>query len=226
MSATTTTRPTFAENLQSASSRAKSLLTQLNLYYAGVALLALINLYLLVQIGFTWRRANSQDAAALEQQTVAMKTAEIATKPLEGLDGKLSKATEESDAFYAKRLPTAYSEVVAELGALSKQQGVKMARVQYAYSPVMDGAAGALTEIRMDASFNGDYRPLVLFINSLERDKMFFLIRGVTLAGQSSGTVGLRLSLTTYLRPVKGAIAPKPAQDSSAPGAAGEGGAR
>ncbi len=52
----------------------------------------------------------------------------------------------------------------------------------------------------MDASLSGDYRPLMLFINSLERDKMFFLINGVTLSGQQSGTVNLRLKLTTYLR--------------------------
>ncbi len=35
----------------------------------------------------------------------------------------------------------------------------------------------------MDASLSGDYRPLMLFINGLERDKMFFLVRGVTLTG-------------------------------------------
>jgi hypothetical protein len=40
----------------------------------------------------------------------------------------------------------------------------------------------------------------VLFVNALERDKMFFLINGVTLTGQQSGTVGLRLRMTTYLR--------------------------
>ena len=225
-STTTTTRVKFAESLQGASARARTLLTQLNLYYAAVAVLGLISLYLLVQIGFTWRRANSQNDAALEQQTVAMKAAEIATKPLEGLDGKLSKATSESDAFYEKRLPTAYSEVLAELGTLTKAQGVKLTRVQYASSPVLDGAAGALTEVRMDASLSGDYRPLVLFINSLERDKMFFLIRGVTLAGQSSGTVGLRLSLITYLRPGKNGAAPAVSQDSSGTDATGEGEAR
>jgi hypothetical protein len=58
----------------------------------------------------------------------------------------------------------------------------------------------------MDAILNGDYRPLVLFMNSLERDKMFFLINGVTLTGQQSGMVGLRLKLTTYLRPAKGDV--------------------
>ena len=60
--------------------------------------------------------------------------------------------------------------------------------------------AGELTEVRIDASLSGDYRPLVEFINSLERDKMFFVIQGETLTGQQSGTVNLRLRLTTYER--------------------------
>jgi hypothetical protein len=77
---------------------------------------------------------------------------------------------------------------------------VKLTRVQYAYSPVLEGTTGELTESRMDAGLSGDYRPLVQFVNALERDKMFFLITGVTLTGQQSGTVGLRLRLTTYLR--------------------------
>jgi hypothetical protein len=174
-------------------------------------------------MGIAWKTASSQDAVAIDQQTVALKAAEIATKPLEGLDGKLVKATADSDQFYAKRLPVAYSEVLAELGSLTKQQGVKMTRGQYAYSPVLDGAAGALTEVRMDESFNGDYRPLVLFINSLERDKMFFLIRGVTLTGQQSGTVGLRLSLTTYLRPGRDAGLTTSSPQSSSASATGGG---
>ena len=33
-----------------------------------------------------------------------------------------------------------------------------------------------------------------------DRDKMFFVINGVTLTGQQSGTVTLRLRLTTFLR--------------------------
>ena len=35
-----------------------------------------------------------------QQQTVAMKTAEIAKKPLEGLDAKLAQATTEANEFY------------------------------------------------------------------------------------------------------------------------------
>jgi type IV pilus assembly protein PilO len=178
--------------------------TLLNLHIAGVAVLGLVNLYLLVHMAFAWNAANSQNAQALADQTVAMKTAEIAKQPLEGLDEKLALATKDSDKFYRQRLPFADSEVAGELGALTKKQGVKLTRVQYAHRPVMDATAGALTETEMDASLNGDYRPLVLFINSLERDKMFFLINAVTLTGQQSGTVGLRLRLTTYERPPVG----------------------
>lgn len=185
---------------QNISDRTRALLTRLNLYYAGVAVLALVNLYLLIQIGFAWRAATGQNEAAVAQQTVAMKTAEIAKKPLEGLDAKLMLATSAANEFYAQRLPFADSDVINELGVQAKKQGVKLTRVQYAEAPVMAGSAGALTEIRMDASLSGDYRQLMLFINGLERDKMFFLVRGVTLTGEQGGTVGLRLGLATYLR--------------------------
>ena len=205
---TTMTRAAVAQGV---SERTRTLITRLNLYYTAVAVLVLVNLYLLVHIGFTWKAATSDDATAIAQQTVAMKTAEIAKEPLEGLDGKLTSATADADKFYEQRLPSSYSAVLAELGSLTKKQDVKLTRVQYAESPVLDGSAGALTEIRMDASLSGDYRPLVLFMNSLERDKMFFLISGVTLTGQQSGTVGLRLRLTTYLRPAKGNEGARPA---------------
>jgi type IV pilus assembly protein PilO len=180
--------------------KARKLGTLLNLHIAGVVLLGLVNLYLLVHLAFTWRAANGDNAQALADQTIQMKTAEIARQPLEGLDEKLALATKDADKFYKQRLPYANSEAVGELGALAKKQGVKLTRVQYAYDPVMAGTAGELTEARMDASLSGDYRPLVLFINSLERDKMFFLVNGVTLTGQQSGVVGLRLRVTTYLR--------------------------
>jgi hypothetical protein len=180
--------------------KARKLGTLLNLHIAGVVVLGLVNLYLLAHMAFAWHGANSDNAQALADQTIAMKTAEIARQPLEGLDEKLAQATKDSDKFYQQRLPYSIAEVVGDLGALTKKQGVRLTRANYAYSPVMPGTRGELTEARIDASFSGDYKPLVLLVNGLERDKMFFLITGVTLTGQQSGTVGLRLRLTTYLR--------------------------
>jgi len=52
----------------------------------------------------------------------------------------------------------------------------------------------------MDAIISGDYRPVVQFINALERDKQFFVINGINLTGQQTGQVNLRLRMTTYLR--------------------------
>jgi type IV pilus assembly protein PilO len=207
--------------------KARRLGTLRNLHIAGVAVLGLVNLYLLAHMAFAWRAANSDNAAAIADQTIVMETAKIARQPLEGLDEKLAQSTKDADKFYKQRLPFANSDVAGELGALAKKQGVRLIRVQYAYAPVLPGAAGELTEARMDASLSGDYRPLVLFVNALERDKMFFLITGVTLTGQQSGTVGLRVRVTTYLRsPVGTEDSQTGSSEKSAAGAgAGDGAA-
>lgn len=213
-----TKRPASSEQT---AEKLRELVSLRNLHVAGVAVLALVNLYLLAHIFFAWSTASSQNADALEQQTVQMKTAEIAKKPLEGLDQKLTLATKDADKFYRQRLPFATSEVAGELGALAKKEGVKLTRVGYTYAPVMAGSSGALTEVRMDAGLTGDYRPLVMFINALERDKVFFLIDGVSLTGQQSGTVGLRLRMTTYLRAPVGAESTEKSVEPAAGGAAG-----
>ncbi len=180
--------------------RSRDWLTPLYFHYAGLALLLLINLYLAIQVGVLWQQAKGQDAEAVAGQQVALKTAEIQAKPLEGLDVKLTRANQEADRFYADRLPVSYSEVLSELGALTKRQGVRLTHVNYAQAAVAAQGVSQLTEVRMDASLTGDYRSLVLFLNGLERDPVFFVINGVTLTGQQSGTVNLRIRLTTYLR--------------------------
>ena len=38
------------------------------------------------------------------------------------------------------------------------------------------------------------------FVNSLERDQTFFVIRSMTLTGQQGGQVNLKLSVSTWLR--------------------------
>ena len=189
-----------AAGTQSMTERTRSLLTLKNVHIAGVVVLAGVCLYLLAQMVYAWRTAKSQDTTAVARQEATMRQAEIAARPLAGLDEKLKQATVESDEFYARRLPYSYSEVAGELGALAMKDKVKLTREQYTPNPVLEGGIAPLTEVRIDASLTGDYRPLVQFINGLERDKMFFLIRGVALVGEQSGAVGVRLALTTYLR--------------------------
>jgi hypothetical protein len=109
---------------------------------------------------------------------------------------------------------------------LAVSSGVRLSRVQYA-----QGKPGsALTEISMDAGISGDYRAIMHFMNSLERDQIFFIIRGMSLTGQQGGLVNLRLRVSTWLRPADAAasglpMAPSPGDESpsaSVPGKEGE----
>ena len=180
--------------------RTRGWLSPVNLHWAGVVALALLCLYLLIRMVFAWQLAQSQNADALARQQVDLTAARIAAKPLQGLDAKIATTSASADRFYRDRLPVSYSEVASELGELRKKTNVRLTRVQYAQKAVSGEAAGQLTEVDMDANLSGDYRPLMLFINGLERDRMFFLISGLTLTGQTTGQVNLRLHLTTYLR--------------------------
>lgn len=194
--------------------RVRALLTPLNLHWAGVVVLSLLILYFFAQMAFVWQSASDHNTAAIDNQRLALRTAEIAALPLRGLDAKLTRATDEANQFSRQRLPEDDSEVAAELGTLTKQHAVRLTRAQYMHDPVLIGSAGELTEVRIDATLSGDYRPLMEVINALERDKMFFVIQGITLNGQQSGTVNLRLRMKTYERRITSEDTPATTQIS------------
>jgi type IV pilus assembly protein PilO len=203
MSATVIIPPPNSSSLQRRvprlTAKARALLTAMNLHFAGLAAFAVLVLYLLIHLFLVWQGLKATDADAIDQQRVKLISAEIAARPLRGLDEKLVASTRDADEFYKSRLPYATSQVASEIGALSKRENVRWAQAQYAYGPVLSGDY-ALTEIKIDANVSGDYRPIVQFINALERDKVFFVINGINLTGQQTGQVNLRIRVTTYLR--------------------------
>ena len=179
--------------------RARALLTAVNLHFAGVAALLVVATYCAVRLFLVWQALNASNADALAQQRASLRAAQIAAAPLRGLDEKLAASTHQADGFYAARLPYADSQIVAELHTLTRRSNVRLSRIQLVHGPGLIGS-NALTQVSMDASISGDYRPIVEMINSLERDKMFFVINGINLAGQATGQVNLRLRMITYLR--------------------------
>ncbi len=62
----------------------------------------------------------------------------------------------------------------------------------------------------MDANISGGYPQIMRFVNSLERDQTFFVIRGMQLTGQQGGLVNLRLRVSTWLRPADAAASGLP----------------
>lgn len=190
--------------------RARQLLTAVNLHFAGVAALIILNLFLIGHLIFSWQAVNASNQTAVAQQRTLLTTARLAARPLEGIDTRLADSTTQADAFYQHRLPYAFSQVLTELGTLTSRTGVRYSRGQYTETPVLSGPY-ALTEVRIDATIAGEYRSVIGFINAMERDKLFFNIRAITLSGQQTGQVNLRMRLITYLR------APGPGEAPGAP---------
>ena len=140
------------------------------------------------------RQARQRDYYKLRDQLIA-KQAEVS--PTRGMDQKLKQASRDISDFYATRLPAQYSSVAEELGKVADDTGVHLSGVKYEEK---DTNVQGLRKLIMDASISGDYLQEVKFINALERDKMFFLVDGITL-GEQQGNVRLQLKLETYLRP-------------------------
>ncbi len=206
--------------------QARQLLTAVNLHFAGVAALSILNLFLLVHLVLAWQAVSASDPAAIAQQHTLLTAAQIAGRPLLGIDAKLTDSSAQADGFYQQRLPYAFSQVLTELGSLTSREGVRLSRVQYTYTPVLSGPY-TLTEVRMDASISGEYRSVIGAINAIERDHLFFTISSITLTGQQTGQVNLRLRLTTYLRAsgpneiageAPASVTVEPAPDASAGG--------
>jgi hypothetical protein len=139
------------------------------------------------------RQARQHEYEELHQRLVAKQQEVLPTR---GMDQKLKQASKDITGFYDLRFPEQYSEVAAELGKVATENGVRLSGVKY---DPKDAPIEGLQKLNMEITLSGDYLQEVKFINALERDKMFFLIDGITL-GEQQGNVRLQLKLETYLR--------------------------
>jgi len=172
------------------------LTSPLTWHYAGFAVLLLLVIGLSVRLGMDWAATNSRSTDALAGKQVELKALDLQTAPLRGLDKRVEETRAEMRAFYEKRIPPNYSSISARIGDLEVASGVRLTRVQYT-----QGLPGPdLTEITMEAGISGEYPQIMRFVNSLERDQTFFVIRAMTLTGQQGGQVNLRLTVSTWLR--------------------------
>ena len=192
-------------------------------HYAGLLVLILGVAGLAVRLAMDWSAINSNSTDALAGKQTELKTLELQTAPLRGLDKRVDQSRDQMKGFYAKRIPANYSSIAARIGELEVKSGVRLSRLQYSQG----ATSGDLTEISMDSGISGEYPQIMRFINLLERDQTFFVIRTMALTGQQGGLVNLRLRLSTWLRPtdVPSGLPPapvEPATPSTAPGQEGE----
>jgi len=148
--------------------------------------------YLVSPLGRS-RAARQRDLDGLKVQLAAKRQEVLPTR---GMDGKLKQASADIGDFYKERFPAQYSAVSEELGKLAAASGVQIAAIKY---DDKDAPVEGLRQLNIELSLSGSYLQEVKFINALERDKVFFVIDGVTL-GEQQGNVRLQLKLETYLR--------------------------
>jgi hypothetical protein len=189
-------------------------------HFVGAAILLLVVIGLAVRVGLDWAATNGRSSDALAGKQVELKAMDLQTAPLRGLDQRVVLSREQIQDFYAKRIPPTYSSIANRIGELEVKSGVRLSRLQYSQGP----RGADLTEISLDAGISGTYPEIMKFINSLERDPVFFVIRAMQLAGQQGGQVNLRLRVSTWLRPADAAASGLPSTekfgDEPGPGSA------
>ena len=176
-------------------------------HYAGFGVLLALAIGMGVRMGLDWAAIDRSAEQTVVGKQVQLRALELGTKPLRGLDKRVEQTREELHNFFQKRIPPSYSSISSRFGDLAVKSGVRLSRVQYTQGP----PGPDLTEISMDAGISGEYPQIMQFINSLERDQVFFVIRAMSLTGQQGGLVNLRLRASTWLRPADAVASGLPA---------------
>ena len=166
-------------------------------HLVGSALLLVLVIGLGVRLGLDWATTHGSNSDALFTKQVELKARDLETAPLRGLDKRVDDSRAKLQGFYAKRIPASYSRIATRIGELQVGSKVRLTRVQYTQGP----PGSDLTEISMDAGISGAYPDIMRFVNAVERDQTFFVIRSMSLTGQQGGLVNLRIKISTWLRP-------------------------
>jgi type IV pilus assembly protein PilO len=166
-------------------------------HYLGLTMMIVLVLVLGIRLAMDWSATTASSRRALAGEQTELKSLETQTAPLRGLDKRVADSRDQMQSFFEKRIPTSYSSIAGRIGELEVKSGVRLSRVQYSQGDTN----GDLTEISMDAGISGEYPQMMRFINGLERDKTFFVIRAMALTGQQGGMVNLRLRVSTWMRP-------------------------
>jgi hypothetical protein len=184
-------------------------------HYAAFVVLLVAVIGLSIRFGMDWHATNASTASALASQQIQLKALDLETVPLRGLDKRVADSRTQMQSFYLRRIPPSYSSIATRIGELALKGPVRLSRVQYTQGP----PGSDFTEISMDAGIIGGYSEIMRFVNGVERDQTFFVIRAMSLTGQQGGLVNLRLKVSTWLRPKDAAASglPLTPQDGNSP---------
>jgi type IV pilus assembly protein PilO len=172
-----------------------------------------------IRLALDWTATDSHSTDVLAGKQIQLRALEFQTAPLRGIDGRVEQTRLEIGKFQEKRIPPTYSSIDERIDQLEVASGVHLTRVQYTQRKPDAG----LTEITIDTNLTGDYPAIMRFVNTIERDPIFFVIRAMSFTGAQGGLVSLRMELSTWLRPADAeasGLPPTPEANNQAPAAA------
>ncbi len=174
---------------------------------AGLTVLGLVVAGLVLRLCFAWAFTDAGSSRALDSKKAEYEALVAQTAPLHGLEKRVDATRDRIAEFYEERIPASYSLVATRISELEVHSGARLSRIAYTQGP----PGIDLTEISMDAAISGDYPQIMRFVNGLERDKVFFIIRAMQLNSQQGGIVTLRIRVSTWLRSADAAASGLPA---------------
>ena len=161
----------------------------------AVGVLVAIDLAAILLLLSPYAGSEATRQAQMRQLWLDLKSRE--TAPWRGLEKKVPQARQQVADFYHERFPSGYSEISNSVDKIASESGVKISSEKYD-EKAAEVESVQLVEIQADVS--GDYLQLVRFINTLERSKLFFIVRDLQIAGEQSGQVKLQIKFETHLR--------------------------
>ncbi|HEY3705852.1 MAG TPA: hypothetical protein VGL22_12360 [Terracidiphilus sp.] len=165
-------------------------------YAAGVTALGILLVALCLELSFGYLLDASEHHRALGAKSAGLQAISNEASPLRGLRKDIGDTRNSIAGFYSERVPATYSQIVGSLGEIAIRSGVSLSRVSY-----VQGKPGAdLSEVSMEVGVAGDYAQLVRFVNGVERDRVFFVVRALSFTGQQGGQVTLQVRISTWLR--------------------------
>jgi len=168
-----------------------------------VRFMLVLGIFLALDVGLVayliWPGANPTSRRIVEDslhEQEKLKTRQVA--PLKDIDARLAETRENIKKFYADKIPAHWSQISNELSKLAQANGVTLGGVQY--TPEDTGLPN-VRQVGIQTGVAGDYVKIAQFINAVERDKLLFVIKSVSVRAESQGGgVALTISFETFLQ--------------------------
>lgn len=95
-----------------------------------------------------------------------------------------------------------YSAVRSELGAMAGKSGIQLEDLAFKRTEI---SSRGITEVAVDATVNGNYKSVIVFLNALQRSPNLYAVDNLTLASDNShqastNVIKVALHLKTYFR--------------------------